>query len=390
MRESFPSPPNPNQRLSPMSLIREQYQQHPRLGKLAVAAGIYAIAHSGGGIDRAIDPFQDTTAVVEEAWGTGDTPLEERTFDNIPFSEYSPEAQDNFRAEDEAVQDVANRLSRTINDLDAHRTEAIQERAEAFRKAQGSNIMSDAAKEVHETAVREAENTDGVVNALDEFMSFFGKDAGLLQEDRGHMKAFDRSVDVDATKETAREIMGAISYLPKQMVQEAPFESIKLAGSSGMAMGQSHEGLTQELAIPVPSKTIRLTKPVLNALPDALQDPLKTKGHVLHEIGHSQNTSEVHDEVVMDLDEVIKGAAKDVIGRPEYVSQYATANMDEEAAENFSVAHDIEQGIEHPDEVRRFGSEANKKVLTELAASEEQYPGITDHLVSLNKKLMDK
>jgi len=382
--------PTPNHSTSPLDTIRQGYRSHRVIGSFLLAAAVYSTVKSGGVIDHAIDPFQNADSVVQEAWELDPTPIEDREFDNIPFSYYSPDAQAEWRADEQDTVDAANRVARTMSDLDGHRYDDIQERADAFRQSQGNNIMPTEQTVATLEQIESSTDFRQVAGALDIFMNFYGKDAGLLRQDLVNLKKFDPSVDLDSVKRVSEDIVEALSYLPKGIIADAQFTDLKLAGSSGTLLGQYYKGRTQELGVTVPSRMASKLFSAGNALPNFIQDPQRTKTDILHELTHANDGLLTGSTPASDNAKIFKQIGKDMVGRPDYVTHYATTSFGEEAAENTSAALNIERGPTHPDAARRFGSEANKGVLTKLAAFEANYPGITDYLVNLNKGLMNK
>lgn len=362
-------------------------RHHKFLAALALTGVMYGVGHSGGPIDRVDDHLQNAGDVVHSTLDDPDhTPIEQRTFDGIPFTRYPAEAQTEIKTEEKGRVDAIDRLAETMNDLDGHKYAAIQKRAAEFRSRHYADIMSASQKQQYLDEIQHDKDSAAVISSLDRFMAFYGKHAATVTESTDSIKAFNPSIGTGNVKAVATQIVNAYSYLPKEFVHDAQFDAIELGSAGGDDEGDA-AGTTIKLT--VHHAVFRQITHLSQHIPSMLSASKETSNIAtpLHELGHKESSEYSADDPSVDA-----GYPQQLmywlLNKPHFVSKYSLVNRDEAGADTFSAAFDINQGPTHPDEARRFSSEANKAVLTDLYTAEVKFPGITDYLVSMNGHLV--
>lgn len=322
---------------------------------LAGLALVHTANTSGGGIDMAMDAFSDAKTVVEQEFPV---------YPGIPPDEKR------------AVGEVA----RTMQDLDDGNYGAIEARAAAFKEQNKDQFLPDAELKTFQSRIETARSHDEVIKVVNEFMHFYDKSAGAQSAGIKDVDAFSPdNIELKTFQKQALGVIDAYSFLPKKYVEKSDFDHLAF---SGMIHGEDFEpGGHYDPT----DKTIRIVS--VGHLEDVINDVRDDAEDLTHhETAHAED-KELRNEHSKDagLFDVAGYAVRWIIESPKDVSTYAAANRgthNEPYAENAAGILSGENNmLAHPNDARRFSSDANKQLLAHLIDLDKEFPGFSDYVV---------
>lgn len=323
---------------------------------LAGLALVHAANTSGGGIDMAMDALSDAGTVVEQE-----------------FPAHPGVSPDQKRAVGE--------VARTMQDLDDGNYEAIEARAAAFKEQNKDQFLPDTELNNFQSRVEAAQSHNEVVKVVNEFMHFYGKSAGAQAAGTKNVDPFDpANIELKTFQRQALGVIDAYSFLPKKYVEDSKFDRLSFSGTI------HDENFDPEGHYDPGDKTIRIVS--ADHLEDIIDDARDNAEELTqHETAHAQD-KESHDEPHSQdagFSDVAGYAVRWVIEAPKDVSLYASANRGTHTEPYAESAAGILAGennmLAHPDDARRFNSEANKQLLAHLVELDKEFPGISDYIV---------
>ncbi len=341
--------------------VRSTASQHNKQRKqrrirrwLAGLALVHAANTSGGAIDIAEDIFSDAGTVVEQ--------------DVSIYQNGSPE-------EKQAVSEVA----RTMKDLDDHNYDAILQRAEAFKEQNKDQFMPDAKLKAFQSRIESAKSHDEIIKTVDEFMHFYGKTAGVQSTAAEHIDAFNpANISLDTFRAQTLGILDAYSFLPKKYVEESYFKKLVFSGALQADAGfeaAGHYELDKDIIRVVATDGLGHTRDEAEATTQ-------------HETAHAKDTHIQPFEESKDAEfSNYLGYALDwMIESPADVSPYAAANSGTHNEPYAESAEGVLSGennlLAHPDNARRFSSDANKQLISYMIEFDQEFPGSSDYIVA--------
>jgi len=358
---------------------RKRKNRNKWIRRAVGVAAIYATLTPGGLVDIAHNSIVGTQATVQTAV-QGFTPETD-----------SPESI----AEWAKIQTAGMAVEQTMEDLDIHQYQSVLDRAAEFKVEHAAEFLS--ANVIDETLdqIGTAQTKEEVVAALADVSAFYGYSFEVSD-----------AVSLDASKNTAGEIVKSLTILPTSLTNQAALKTIMLqtmeevagddAGSDHELVGRYRSG-EESIRIGSVDTLGSVLKQVSTTIPGSYAG--YTVGSVfMHEFSHALNEGSslgVADEraqvgedrkaanIIEDI------AVGGVLDSPQFMSTYARASTEESIAENLSgIFTDRSDGLAHPDESRSYTSPANVLALMNLVQLEANTPGLADYLVAQNDRLM--
>ncbi len=278
----------------------------------------------------------------------------------------------------------AQRVARTIQDLDDHNLTAIHARAEEFQRAYADQLMPESQIEDTQTRIESARSHQEVVAIIDEFMSYYGKTAGLQETANGRTAIFNtEAVSLHLLQQYALGAVDAYSIIPKESLEKADFGRYEFSGPVYLGAGSIDRA--GEYDPNGETKSIRIV--VYDQVGGA--DANRTwAAHVSkHEYYHAVDFSDDGQFLSgprVSQENPLQTNVRWLFDNPLEVSKYAAEESDSEKyAEANAYAADLpaRNRLAHPDTFRLFNSDANKKLLEALVGQERLTPGIIDWIV---------
>ncbi len=387
--------------------MRQRFHERwtPRFKKVMVGLGLYGVVASGGLIDKVIDQTQDagehTALVLEQDVAVNEMPL---TLDGIQFSDYPVEAQQEFSQEygdkHEAAVLARDAVAQTMSDLDNHNTEQIALRAATFEKEHTADFLSEEKVQATHEAIDAAGSNQEVAEALQSATGFYGKEVSL---DPSMTDLSDTTL-----KDNAHAVLNVLAKQPKSLATEAQFNTVVFTTLESMSSRDSHAGMTagvyspsnETITIGIAHEFGQRAVEVTNIHGPSVLGGGATREHIFaHEWGHALQASSEYGKIYgykgentpSGADSMTTYALRELVQMPDDHSMYgASGGPNEDEAEVYGALLDGGNGIVHPDEARRFGSQANSESLRVLMRLEEALPGITDYLAAQNHDLMGR
>lgn len=338
-----------NENIYTKTNVNKLRKSRRKLKIAAFALGMSLINNTGSAIDMALDPFNDAGVTVKEAF---------------PFQSPDKKA-------------AVNHIAQIMQELDEGNIQGITARAEQFKQQNKDQLMPEAKVAEFQERIKSATSHDQVMHVLNEFMQFYGKHAAYRTSDIGDKaKAFNpQATSVDTLRDYAAGTVDAFSFLPKDHVKKAHFTHIQYASS---------DEDTQAAGAYLDPEIVIIAHPM--TLVNERKDAQET---VLHEFAHAEDENLINEESHIEHSaySMAPYAIRYFFDIPKDVSAYAAHNPgehnNEQYAENNSYLLTGTGGnaLAHPNNVRLFTSEANKKLLNELIRLEVKYPGISDYII---------
>jgi len=358
---------------------RKRQNRNKWIRRAVGVAAIYATLTPGGLIDIAHNSIVGTQATVQTSV-QGFTPETD-----------SPESI----AEWAKIQTAGMAVEQTMEDLDVHQYQSVLDRAAEFKVEHAAEFLS--ANAIDETfdQIETAQTKEEVVAALADVSAFYGYSFEVSD-----------AVSLDASKNTAGEIVKSLTILPTSLTNQAALKTIMLqtmeevagddAGSDHELVGRYRSG-EESIRIGSVDTLGSVLKQVSTTIPGSYGG--YTVGSVfMHEFSHALNEGSslgVADEraqvgedrkAANIIEDIVVGG---VLDSPQFMSTYARASTEESIAENLSgIFTDRSDGLAHPDESRSYTSPANVLALMNLVQLEANTPGLADYLVAQNDRLM--
>lgn len=381
--------------------IKEHKRKRKKFTKFVGGLALgYSIFHSGGAIDMAADGFNKAHDTVYEVVDPFPDYTPDTIVDGIAIKDY-PDPQhmlDYFNGRNDAPEAVAQ----LMDDLDGHRYDDVNERAEQFLAEHPGEILSGEQQAAILDGLKNAESINEINKVLTELGDFYGVSFSASPDDPG--------IDVSSARNTAQGIYDGLVRLPRSLISAAALDGIKISSREhdnhdleGGAQGY-YDG--DDIILFAHSRTGELTLGAATFGTPGSQDTYSVRRAFLHELGHAIHSGVGAKFVDRDVvprqgygleDFDFKNLGVDVLMGgilmyPEAPSTYSRTNDHENAAENIASVIDNDRGssLAHPDEARRFQSPANKAALKALIALEREIPGISYYLASTDDNLMGR
>lgn len=356
-------------------------------GAVALAAFAFKGTTAPGGVyDRVMDGGSNAGEFVHDSL----MPLEDRsnisTTENLPNGEtrpvYGHELQERYLSS-------VKRLARTMGDLDTHRFDVIARRAHEFKNLHQRDLVTQEEINISREALAKSSSTEEAM----EVMAFFLENYEANPDIDEDIPLSTRNSDNFHSKIqfAGDQIITLLGNLPISLVREAIGGDRNKGYGSGIkfAFGVEKKELdsltygdavaywdgsyltflsTGRLAgVPLADFERIVAHELTHALP--IDDPL----------AYYHNLESKNDTAYRQVFTRVKNLGSHILGSPDFTSDYATSDREEETAENGS---DILRGdIPNPDHVLDFTSRANVSRMKVLAALEEKMPGLTDYLI---------
>lgn len=351
--------------------------------RFAAGLAIYGAVHSGGLIDRTAEVFHDAgDSVTENFQEPGDY---SRRLPDIP-PHMAMEGDNGFK---EAVQRVAEVMDNW--DGDGGGIEAIRGKAEAFRAEHKDSLMPEADVNAYHQRLQEASNNDEALKVLQDYMGFFSKKVSFLDNPFEGINALDSATaNLEDIKLFGGSVIDAYSYLPKELIKAAGFDTLKLGASDSLDVAGKFTGSSLLFPIDKPGSIMgrALDTPVGGAIVSRVAGPKNTTHTILHETIHSLEGEPVSTTSKMEPIRWLGTVGSSLAGIPAEASEYAARSRGngEALAEEGAVALDAKSDnfIASPQQWRQFISSTNgrsREILTDLEIS---FPGLTAHLVDVH------
>lgn len=368
--------------------------------RILVAAGLYSSIASGGLIDKAVDPFQDARSHVDAVLVVPEAKAPAR-LDGINLEDFPIKAQQEMQASAQAKHDEAQKakdsIAQTMEDLDSHQVDGIMQRSEEFKARYKDQLFGEERAQELIDSIGSADSLDSARQKVEEFLSFYGI---KFKYNSQELSAADEAV----VKAYMQDLVRAFAPLPKDLVvfgldepgsqslrvKEFEFTSVaslnKGEQSGGAEMGK-YDQLNHKIVIGIPSHGLDLAARInKTAMPTSFgggnQDP---KSRILHELGHAISPRELlgsnYTGNVTGISPAF--AMHELTATLEYQSNYGQfGGPDEEWAEAATYDLDVTKGPTHPDESRKFNSQANNTRLKQLQQIEERFSGYVDYVAA--------
>lgn len=377
-------------------------KEHTRKWRKAkkVIAGValaYGALQSGGLVDEVLDGFNDAHSTVFEAenhYSIGNQLDGVYNFNPEPINEAN-----------EAIDAVA----RTMDDLDAHNYDAIQDRAQEFLAAYPGEILAEDAIDSFSDSLEAAESLEDIKASVKTLEDFYGFTFVIPKTDSG------THVNVAMARNTIHQIQRALARLPRSLVSDsAQLRKVEIVAKEDDADFKDtsaqayYDSYSKSITMFAKTSAGESLLAALGQVPGS-QDGGHVDDNFLHELGHaladSQERLDIvnHDVLRTDTNfddapsfnvihtgiDIVKGG---ILKHPDTISTYSRENSDENAAENIGgvLAASRNAGLAPPDHTREYTSEANKTMLRTLIGFQRMMPGLADYLVSTDPRLMDK
>lgn len=355
---------------------KESVKKWKKVGAVALGLLAFRAVTAPGGIqDKVLDPSHDSHEYVLDNLRAdpADIPANGIEADGVHFSRQEVLKWSEYK--------TAERVARTMGDLDGHRYEDIKDRAEAFVAEHRGEILTPDQIESIKAQLDEASSIDQLKQATKRLSDHFGIDFKMRESAdlsrakymvNGALEALG-PLPASLVKSAFSAGRGAINLAPKR--DEVP-ESDSVYGSAVAYFGSNEIVLLGSGKIGVGPLKITLAD---------------IKDILLHELGHGlqkgNNLNLNNSASDGSIGAIATGLASRIISHPKYTSFYATKEPGEETSE--TIREVLQGNIADPDHVGEFESRANSLRLSILEQLEEKYPGITDYLVTLNPGLLE-
>ncbi|HZL07710.1 MAG TPA: hypothetical protein VFC50_00765, partial [Candidatus Dormibacteraeota bacterium] len=283
---------------------------------------------------------------------------------------------------------AVDRVARSMGDLDGHRFQTIIGRAQRYEQTHKSEIMRDATIKQYQARLAASKNTDQSLAVMDDFLSHFNAVSSVsptLSAAETESSGFNSDIQYAGT-----QIIDAFGRLPSSIIKKAIGSNPDIQGGIQFAFGENLGGVnlygTAVADWDGTNIVLRSTERILGI---PMTNYRKTLDHELsHALFGSPLDYSANHTAYSDITTRIENFGSDLLGAPEFTSDYATSSKDEETAEDGS---DILRGdITNPDHVLDFTSRSNLTRLKVLVELEDDFPGVTDYILyRLNPRLLD-
>jgi hypothetical protein len=280
----------------------------------------------------------------------------------------------------------AEELGRTMQDIDDGNLDAVRKRAEAFQKNNAEELPSNEFVAKVNKVINDADTNQEVVQALDGFMGFYGKDADLFTKDEAkemnemgsdkEYAPFDPDTNVQNTREMAHAVVNAYKMLPKSVIESMALQTISFGGESF-----DYKGFNDGNSIVLGVSNWRLTEKASQYLSPTGAG--SNEWSALHELAHSHQADSLYfDDLQFESTHedagpldialgMVKEMADTYTEDADLPSSYAYAKGGYEAdAEIFAGAltpnSDDFKGLSTPRDATAFHSKSNRYMLHKI------------------------
>jgi hypothetical protein len=364
---------------SSLKADRKRARRHKakRVGAAALIVATFKAATLPGGIyDRIMDGSSNAqTYVTDRLSGL------ENDDGYLPAAEKGPDGKLHVPPSPEKQYEAAvKRLAQTMGDLDEHRFDEVIARADAFESTHQAEIMSDAEVETYKTMLAQTKTTEEAVKVVDQFLNTYNAYASVSDQlSPTQVAGDDFHSQVQYAGTAIFEVLGPLpKSLVKQGIGSGEFETRGIQFTFGNRSKHVNAYGTELAHWDGLNIVIRDTGQIVGIKLDNF------KQTVAHEFTHSILYGGILEYKANDADygNILTRAeniGSHLLGSPEFTSDYATKNREEEVADD---GGDILRGeIPKPDHVLDFESRANETRLKVMAALEVKTPGIIDYLI---------
>lgn len=379
--------------------LERRHRWYKRIGAVGLA---HAVLTSGGVADRVFDQFDDAGSRVHQVSEELMDPLYLPTdmLDGIMMQDYPEGTLEEYNQgiidRNQSIEAATNRVAQTMEDLDAHRYDAIRERADAYRQSHADQLLSFDQREELLQRLEAAQTNGDAIAILRDFAAFYGLDAKFQTDADTSVASFDTTTDASDTVYTVRAIIDSLGVIPKNTLTDSGLRTIELGSFQltglGGALGvyRPDEGV---LSIAVRSETGR----GMQKAEDAWQSiDTSQSATVAHEWTHADQSFGYEGNGGVNATKLALGMVEHalrsrIVNNTESITPYASTGEKEFEAENVSgVISERTDGLAHPDVARYYHSNANRAMLKELIELDAADQYFADYIVAENGRLMDR